>query len=73
MFYAFDHVSLSFIVFNCLCLVFKLYNSSPDLTSPYANDAHVEGEDVLQLDSLKTNLFVEVLLKYSQRCIEREK
>jgi hypothetical protein len=37
------------------------------------NDAHIEGEDVLQLDSLETNLFVEVLLKKSQRCIEREK
>jgi hypothetical protein len=39
--------------------VLKLYKSSPDLTSPYANDAHVKGEDVLQLDSLETNLFVE--------------
>jgi hypothetical protein len=29
------------------------------LTSPYANDAHVLGEDVLQLDSFETNLFVE--------------
>jgi hypothetical protein len=25
----------------CLYLVLKLYKSSPDLTSPYANDAHV--------------------------------
>jgi hypothetical protein len=58
-FYAFDHVTLSINVFNCLFLVLKLYKSSPDLTSPYANDAHVSGEDVLQLDSLETNLFVE--------------
>jgi hypothetical protein len=25
-------------------MVLKLYKSSPDLTSPYANDAHVKGE-----------------------------
>jgi hypothetical protein len=41
VFYAFDRVTVSFIVFNCLYLVLKLYKSSPDLTSPYANDAHV--------------------------------
>jgi hypothetical protein len=57
--YAFDHITLSINVFNCLLLVLKLYKSSPDLTSPYANDAHVEGEDVLQLGSFETNLFVE--------------
>jgi hypothetical protein len=44
---------------NYLCLVLKLYMSSLDLTSPYANVAHVKGKDVLQLDSLETNLFVE--------------
>jgi hypothetical protein len=27
-----------------LFVVLKLYKSSPDLTSPYANDAHVKGE-----------------------------
>jgi hypothetical protein len=63
VFYAFDHVTLSIHVLNCLFSVLKLYKSSPDLTSPYANDAQVEWEDVLQLDSLETNLFVEVLLK----------
>jgi hypothetical protein len=41
VFYAFDHVTLSINVFNCLFLVLKLYKSSPDLTGPYANDAHV--------------------------------
>jgi hypothetical protein len=41
VFYAFDHVTLSFNVFTCLILVLKLYKSSPDLTSPYAHDAHV--------------------------------
>ena len=54
--------TLSIHVFNCLFLVLKLYKSSPDLTSHYAHDAHVEGEDVLQLDFLETKLFVEVLL-----------
>jgi hypothetical protein len=57
--YAFDHITLSINVLNCLLLVLKSYKSSPDLTSPYANDAHVEGEDVLQLGSFETNLFVE--------------
>jgi hypothetical protein len=41
VFYAFDHIILSINVFNCLFLVLKLYKLSPDLTSPYANDAHV--------------------------------
>jgi hypothetical protein len=41
VFYAFDHVILSINVFTCLFLVHKLYKSSPDLTSPYANDARV--------------------------------
>jgi hypothetical protein len=59
VFYAFDHITLSINVCNCLFLVFKLYESSLDLTSPYANNAHVEGEDMLQLDSHETNLFVE--------------
>jgi hypothetical protein len=57
VFYAFDYVTLSIIVFTCLFLVLKLYKSSPNLTSPYANDAHVKGEDVLQLDSFETNVF----------------
>jgi hypothetical protein len=41
VFYAFDHVTLSINVFTCLFLVLKLYKSSPDLTRPYAHDAHV--------------------------------
>jgi hypothetical protein len=41
VFYVFDHVTLSIHAFNCLFLVLKLYKSSLDLTSPYANDAHV--------------------------------
>jgi hypothetical protein len=41
VFYAFDHITLRINVFNCLFLVLKLYKLSPDLTSPYANDAHV--------------------------------
>jgi hypothetical protein len=53
VFYAFDHVTLSINVFICLFLVLKLYKSSPDLTSPYAHDAHVYGEDVLQLDPVR--------------------
>jgi hypothetical protein len=59
MFYAFDHVTLSVTVFTCLFLVLKLYKSSPDLTSPYANNAHVKGEDVLQLDLLSLMCFLE--------------
>jgi hypothetical protein len=59
VFYAFDHVTLSINVFTCLILVFKLYKSSLYLTSPYANDTHVQGEDVLQLDSFQNNVFVE--------------
>jgi hypothetical protein len=63
VFYVFDHVTLRTHVFYCLFSELKLYKSSPDLTSPYANDARVEGEDVLQRDSLETNMFVEVLLQ----------
>jgi hypothetical protein len=40
VFYALNHVLLIIFVFY-LFLVLKLYKSSPDLTSPYANNAHV--------------------------------
>jgi hypothetical protein len=59
VFYALDHITLSINIFNCLFLVMKLYESSLDFTSPYANDAYVQGEDMLQLDPLETNLFVD--------------
>jgi hypothetical protein len=35
--------SCSFVHY-CLFMVLKLYKWSPDLTSPYANDAHIKGE-----------------------------
>jgi hypothetical protein len=41
MFYAFDHVTLSFIVFKLLTSGSQVVQVIPDLTSPYANDAHV--------------------------------
>jgi hypothetical protein len=39
--YAFDHITLRIYIICCKFMVLKLYKSSPDLTSPYANDAHV--------------------------------
>jgi hypothetical protein len=44
VFHAFDHVNLCIYFICCLLVVLKLYKSSPDLTSPYANDAHVKRE-----------------------------
>jgi hypothetical protein len=44
VFHAFDHITLSIYIICCLFMVLKLYKSSPDLTSSYANDAHVKGE-----------------------------
>jgi hypothetical protein len=41
VFYAFDHVTLRITIFTCLFLVLKLYKSPLDLTSPYANVAHI--------------------------------
>jgi hypothetical protein len=39
-------------------MVLKLYKSPLDLTSPYANDARVEGELCNNLIPFETNLFV---------------
>jgi hypothetical protein len=41
VFHAFDHVTLSIYIIYFSFVVLKLYKSSPDITSPYANDAHV--------------------------------
>jgi hypothetical protein len=57
VFHAFDHITLSIYIICCLFMVLKLYKSSPNLTSPYAN-MHMFRGDVLQLDLFKTNLFV---------------
>jgi hypothetical protein len=38
--YAFEHVTLSIYTIRCIFMVLKLYKLSPDLISPYANDAH---------------------------------
>jgi hypothetical protein len=40
-------------------MVLKLYKLSPDLTSPYANDAHVKGGDKLQLGLSRLTCLVE--------------
>jgi hypothetical protein len=34
----------SIYITSCIFLVLKLYKTSPDLTSTYANDAHIKGE-----------------------------
>jgi hypothetical protein len=44
VFHGFDHITLRSYIICCLFMVLKLYKLSPDLTSPYANDAHVKGE-----------------------------
>jgi hypothetical protein len=61
VFYAFDHVTLSINVFNYLFLVPKLYKSSPDLTSPYANDAHVFGRMCYNLTPLRLTCVLSTL------------
>jgi hypothetical protein len=44
VFYAFDHVTLRMYIISCIFVVLKLYKIPPDLTSPYANGAHIKGE-----------------------------
>jgi hypothetical protein len=58
VFYAFDHVPYAF---SCLCMVIKLYKHSPNLTSPFASDAHIKGGDVLQLDPLRLTMCLSLL------------
>jgi hypothetical protein len=41
VFYAFDHVTLNIYIFCCLFMTLKLYKSSPDLKSLYANDTYI--------------------------------
>jgi hypothetical protein len=41
VFYAFDHVTLSIYIIRCIFVVLKLCKTFPDLTSPYANGAHI--------------------------------
>jgi hypothetical protein len=41
VFYAFDHVTFCIYNIRYLFVVLKLYKISPDLTSPYANGAHI--------------------------------
>jgi hypothetical protein len=59
VFYAFDHVTLCILCY--LFVVLKLYKISPDLTSPYANGAHIYGGDVLQLDPLRLTCLFEYI------------
>jgi hypothetical protein len=41
VFYAFDHVTLSIYIIRYILVVLKLYKTSLNLTSPYANGAHI--------------------------------
>jgi hypothetical protein len=59
MFYAFDHVTLSFNVFKLLMFGAQVVQVIPGPHKSLCKCCTCLGEDVLQLDSLETNMFVE--------------
>jgi hypothetical protein len=59
------HVSYSLIMFpyafSCLLMVLKLYKHSPDLTSPFASDAHIKGDMCYNLTLVRLTMCLSLL------------